>query len=299
MVSPRLAHGPSTRRLGLLCAALTSVSLFGCAHAFQPGGRLVPAPAGALAAAPLSRERIAVLAGSAVAKGIFIVDEASGVVLGSFGVTREATGVTAATPNGPLLLSIGANNGGSRSGAVEVWGLGGVKRRVVPLPTEGIGITAVSHNTAYVLLGGGDARAAAPISISSLRVGKPVPLSAGATSLQLCPSIRGDFLLYSAAPQGLLILRSPRGDEARSRFAATGATCANGGSVAYAIAGGPLGRSVSTLSIPALQQLSSAPASNDAVALYETMQNHLLALNSTPAAATLEVFRDETVAIVP
>src|SRR5690349_19241258 len=55
----------------------------GCARPFRPGGTMIPAPANALAAAPLSGDRIAVLAGGDDSKGVFIVDARSGRVIHS------------------------------------------------------------------------------------------------------------------------------------------------------------------------------------------------------------------------
>ena len=98
-------------------AALVAASVSGCASAFRPSNRLVPGPSGAVGAAPLGQHRIAILSGSATAKGVFIVDLTNGEVQKSFGVTKESTGIAAETPEGPLLLTVGGLSPTERSNA--------------------------------------------------------------------------------------------------------------------------------------------------------------------------------------
>jgi hypothetical protein len=256
----------------------------------------VPGPAGAIAAAPLAAGRIAILAGTDDAKGLFVIDERSGAVLRSFGVTKEATGVTAESGDGPLLLSVGVERDGRFLGAVEQWTLDGVKRQIVPLPTEGLGITRVAGGVAYVLLGGSNAvRAALPISLPALRVGQAIPLDAGARALEQCGATGSRFLLYTEATHGWLTIRDVRsGGEARSTVAANGATCFADADRAYAIVGGDVSRSIAVMSVPALGEVSTLPASRDAIALYESDDHHLVALNSTQRVASIETFRDDS-----
>jgi hypothetical protein len=293
---------PGRRSTRFLSALLVPVVFAGCAHSFRPAGRAVPGPADAIAAAPLANGRIAVLAGTDEAKGLFIIDEQSGVVRRSFGVTKEATGVTAESADGPLLLSVGAERDGRFFGAVEEWTLAGVKRQIVPLPTEGLGITRVVGGVAYVLLGGSNAvRAAMPLTLlPALHVGQAIPLDAGASALEQCGTAGSRSLLYTEATHGWLTIRDIRtGGEARSTVAANGATCfADGdradGDRAYAIVGGDVGRSISVMSVPALGEVFTLPASRDAIALYESDDHHLVALNSTHRLASIETFRDDS-----
>ena len=283
VTSPGCPLPSSYRAFRSLLGLVVTLALAACAQSFRAPGRAVPGPAGAFAAAPLSGGRIAVLAGDARTKAIFIIDHRTGDVLGSFGVTKEATGIAAQTEEGPLLLSVGLERRGRLLGAVEQWSLQGIKERIVPLPTEALGITRVVRGVAYVLLAGeGEVRAAVPVDTPSLRVGEVVPLGAGASSLQHCWSDDGEYLLYTQGDEGWLTIRSIRSSgESRSRVTAAGETCSRDGAIAYAIAGNVLSRSVLVMSIPQLGALSSIPASRDAIALYETDDHHLVALNST------------------
>ena len=296
---PGLSFPPRFLALRALIGAVLTLALAACAQSFKAPGKTVPGPAGALAAATLSGGRSAILAGDDRTKAIFIIDHRNGTVLGSFGVTKEATGIAAQTEEGPLLLSIGAERNGKLMGAIEQWSLQGVKERIVPLPTKALGITSVVRGIAYILLAGnGVVRAAAPIDMPSLRVGAVVPLGANAASLQHCWSDDGDYLLYTQGDRGWLTIRnmSSRG-EARSPVTAGGETCSRDGSVAYAIAASALGRSVLVMRFPGLGPVSSIPASRDAIALYETDDHHLVALNSTRRVATIETFRNEMLEI--
>ena len=289
---PRFASFPVLR---FLLGLLVAVALGGCAQSFRPPGRAVPGPAGAFAAAPLSGGRIAVLAGDDRTKAVFIIDQRTGVVLGSYGVTKEATGIAAQSDDGPLLLSVGAKRDGKVVGAVEQWSLDGIKERIVPMPTEALGITPVERGVAYVLLAAdGGVRAAVPIDAPSLRVGSAIPLGADASSLQHCWSDDGDYLLYSEGDRQRLTIRHIGSNgEAQSEVVADGEACSRDGSYAYAIAGDALGRNVLVMSLPQLGALRSIPASRDAIALYETDDHHLVALNSTRRVATIETFRGD------
>ncbi len=123
------------------CGALLLL-VTACAQTFQPSGREVPGPAGSIAAAPLERAQIAVLAGTERTKAVYIIDGVSGFVVRTFGVTKEATGIAAARPDGPLLLTVGNQSDGRNVGALERWSLDGEKQAVIPLPGAGLGITA-------------------------------------------------------------------------------------------------------------------------------------------------------------
>jgi hypothetical protein len=250
----------------------------------------VPVPAGAVAAALLSHQRVAVLAGNDASKGVFIIDLASGTIKKSFGVTREATGIDAVTDNGPLLVSIGENIGDRSFGAVEQWTLEGIKKRVIPLPSEGLGITRAVNGTVYVLLAStGDARAALPIDITVMRVGSAVPLEARARTLQQCQVGSSTYLAYTDGPSGTVTVRDLRtGNAVHSSVVADGPECGSDGRV-YAIAKGLTSRTIVVLSAPQLDEIGTIPVANDAAALYMTSDHRLLELDANPQVASIEV----------
>ena len=260
----------------------------GCSMARQQ--HVVPVPAGALAAALLSHERVAVLAGNDASKGVFIVDLASGTIKKSFGVTREATGLDAVTDNGPLLVSIGENVGDRSFGAIEQWTLEGFKQRVIPLPSEGLGITRAVNGTVYVLLAStGEARAALPIDISGLRVGSAIPLEARARTLQQCQVGSFTYLAYTDGPSGSVTIRDLKnGTVIHSSVVADSPECGADGRV-YAIAKGLTARSVVVLAAPQLDEVGTIPVANDATALYLTGDHRLLELDANPQVASIEV----------
>ena len=247
-------------------------------------------PAGAVAAALLSHQRVAVLAGNDASKGVFIIDLASGTIKKSFGVTREATGIDAITDNGPLLVSVGENIGDRSFGAVEQWTLEGIKQRVIPLPSEALGITRAVNGTVYVLLAStGDARAALPIDITALRVGGPIPLEARARTLQQCQVGSSTYLAYTDGPSGSVTIRDLRtGNVMRSNVVADSPECGSDGRV-YAIAKGLTARSVVILSAPQLDEVGTIPVANDAAALYMTSDRKLLELDANPQVASIGV----------
>jgi hypothetical protein len=274
-------------------AALT-IAVSGCASAFRPEHHFVPGPAGALAAAPLSGNRVAILAGSDDAKGVYVLSLDSGSVVGSFGVTKEATGLAAEGADGPLLVSVGAVSPDGRPvGALERWTLTGSKQRVVPMPAEADGVTKVIDGVAYVLLRSGDARAALPIESPLLRVGKPIPLDAGARELEQCKLDASDYLVYTEG-DGLVAMREiDSGRTLHSAVVADDATCLTGKPRVYAIQKSFAARSIAVLEIPDLAKLGAVPASNDASELYETLDHHVLALNATSRLSNLETFGDQ------
>jgi hypothetical protein len=281
--------------MGMFCtaakvgSALTLAILTGCLGSFRGSGWTVPGPAGALAAAALGKGRLAVLAGGDHAKGLFVLDAQTGAVLRSFGVTKEATGISTASDNGPLLLSVGAARKGRMVGSIEEWSLDGIKQRIVPLPTRGLGITQVVRGIAYVLLGGaGLVRAAVPFDTASLKVGKAIPLEAGAQGLDQCPSDSATRLVFTGT-LGRLVLRDPSsGGEIHSVIDAQGAVCRPDGQVVYAVSGSALRRRIAVMSIPSLGEITSMAASTDALALFVTPERRLVALNATTRLSTLE-----------
>jgi hypothetical protein len=276
-------------------AALVAASVSGCASAFRPSNRLVPGPSGAVGAAPLGQHRIAILSGSATAKGVFIVDLTNGEVQKSFGVTKESTGIAAETPEGPLLLTVGGLSPTKHPfGAVERWTLAGEKTQVVPLPSAARGISSVAQGFAYLLIGNGSARAALPIAIPSLKRGKPIALDANARTLGQCIFGDSPYLVYSGGTQGTVVVREiESGIVVRSTVVADAPMCLAGKQQVFAISHAFAAASIVSLSLPTLLQLQLIPASNDAIALYESADHHLLALNATSRLSNVEVFPDD------
>lgn len=269
--------------------------LTGCASSFRPAHRLVPGPSGALAAAPLSRDRIAILAGNENSKGVFLLDLKTGEVLKSFGVTREGQGLTAESGEGPLLLAVGGiSPQGKAYGAVERWTLAGGKMQVVPLPAEGVGMTRIIDGTGFVMLQNGEARSAVSISVPALKIGKPIPLDAGAKSLEQCKIGSNDYLVYSGGTQGTIVVRElETGIVVRSTVVADNPTCLVGREDVFAIQKSFAARTITVLTLPGLLQAALVPASNDAAGLYESNDHHLLALNATSRLSNIETFPDD------
>src|SRR5262249_42571857 len=155
--------------------ALALAFATGCGSGFQPLQHIVPAPAGALAAAPLGSDLIAILAGDERTKAVSLVSLSSGALLRVFGVTKEASDLSAAGPCGPLLLSIsGSTEDGHPMGAVEIWSLEGVKQRVVPMPLRALNVTRSVAGTSYVLIASDNVRAAVPLNVLTMRTGKAI-----------------------------------------------------------------------------------------------------------------------------
>jgi hypothetical protein len=263
--------------------------------AFSPSHRLVPGPSGAIAAAPLARDRVAILAGNDDSKGIFLIDLHTGEVLKSFGVTREATGLAAEGGDGPLLVSVGGTSRNGRPvGAVERWTLAGTKVQVVPMPAPALWMTRAVDDAAYVMVGAGSDRSVLPIYLPSLRVGKAIPLDANAKHPELCKLGSNDYLVFSGGSQGTVVVREiETGIVVRSSVVADNPTCVAGQQEVFAISKSFAARTITVLTLPGLLQASLIPASNDASALYETADHHLLALNATSRSSNVEVFPDD------
>ena len=267
--------------------------------AFKPAHRLVPGPSGAIAVASLSRERVAILAGDDESKGVFIIDLHNGEVLKSFGVTKEATGITAEGGDGPLLVSVGGQSRNGRSfGAVERWTLAGTKVQVVPMPAPALWLTRPVDDVAYVMVGDGQTRTALPLSLPSLHVGKPIALDAGAKHPDLCKLGSNDYLVFSGGTQGTIVVRElETGIVVRSNVVADNPTCLQGRNEVFAISKSFAARTIAVMTLPGLLQASLIPASNDAAALYESADHHLLALNATSRSSNVELFPDDLLEI--
>jgi hypothetical protein len=247
----------------------------------------VPLPAGTLAVAPLHGGRVAALAGDDTAKGIFIIEMANGAVAKSFGATKEATGIVA--DGGSLLLSVGRVAHGKAFGSIERWSLEGAKQRVVPLPSAALAITRELDGLRYVLLEGkGEARSAVPIHDATLRVGRPIPLDAGAQSLQLCAAGDATYLLYTDGDGEVTIRGLRDAPMVHSRVTADAPECASHGRV-YAISKSFTARVITVFGLPGLQQIGSIPVSNDAAALYSDSDHVIMALDTTSQSSGLEM----------
>jgi hypothetical protein len=281
--------------------ALVSMAVSGCASAFRPSHHLIPGPSGAIAAAPLSQHRIAILAGSPTSKGVFIVDLNNGEVQKSFGVTREATGISTESGDGPLLISVGGQGNHKRFfGAVERWTLSGTKTRVVPMPAMARGVTRVFEGVGYVLVGNGPARTAIPLQAPALTPGHPIALEANAKTLQQCLIGASPYLLYSGGNQGTIVVREIETTIiVRSSVVGEAPICLQNRQQVFAISHSFAAASIAMLSLPTLLQQGLIPASNDAVALYETEDHHLIALNGNSRLSNIEEFSDSVLTPKP
>lgn len=273
---------------------LVALSLSNCA-AFKPAHRLVPGPSGSIAAAPLSRGRVAVLAGDDQQKGVFLIDIPGGQVIKSFGVTREATGITAEGDEGPLLISIGGTGrNGKPFGAVERWTLAGTKVQVIPMPAPALWMTRTLDGVTYTMIGNGDDRSAVPIDVPSMRLHTPINLDAGAKHPELCRLGSSDYLVFSGGNQGTIVVREiETGIVVRSSVVADSPTCIDGHAAVFAISKSFAARTIAVLTLPGLLQASLIPASNDAAELYQSFDHHLFALDSTARSSNIEVFPDD------
>jgi hypothetical protein len=274
---------------------ILTIAISGCASSFRPAHRLVPGPSGAIAASPLFGDRIAVLAGDDRSKGVFIIDLRSGEVMKSFGVTREATGMVSEGGDGPLLITVGGYAANGKGfGAVERWTLAGSKSQVVPMPTAAMGITRVTDGIAYVMLANHESRSALSIAVPAMKIGKPIPLDAGAKSLEQCKIGSSDYLVYSGGTQGTIVVRElETGIVLRSSVVADNPTCLTGRDQVFAIEKSFAARTIAVLTLPGLLQATVVPASNDAAGLYESQDHHLIALNATSRLSNIETFPDD------
>jgi hypothetical protein len=250
---------------------------------------MTPGPGGAIAAAPLGAHRVAILAGTDAAKGVFVVDLDSARIVRSFGVTREAVAIGAAGPDGPVLLGIaGTTSDGHPAGSVEWWTLQGQKQQVVPMSARALAMTQVVGGQLFVLVGDDASRAAVPLTLGSMLVGRAIPLDATTDALALC-QMGADALLVSSGPGMVVSARSiDTGQIVRSSVVADAPTCISGQARIYAISKTFLSRSVVVFGLPDMIQVASIPVSNDARALYAADPRGLLALNATRQVSNIQ-----------
>jgi hypothetical protein len=287
-----------TRRIFVL--ALAASMLAGCAGAFRRTHAMTPAPGGALAAAPLDAHRVAILAGSDQAKGVFVVDLDSGRIVQSFGVTREAVAISAAGPEGPVLLGIAGNTSdGHPAGSVESWTLQGQKQQVVPMSARALALTQVAAGQLFVLVCDNTSRTAVPLTVGSMLVGRAIPLDAETDALALC-QIGADALLVSSGAGSVVSARSLVGGQiVRSSVVADAPTCIPGQARIYAISKTFMSRSVVVFGLPDMIQVGSIPVSNDARALYAADPRGLLALNATQQVSNIQYVAVDGIVAAP
>jgi len=281
------------RRAAGVVAMLAFIALLASCASFRPKGRIIAGPSGAIGAAALSNDRAAVLAGTATTRAVFIIDLKNGSTERSFGVTREASGMAAATDAGPLLIAIAATDRrGGAVGAIEQWSLDGRKLATLPAPGPVMAITQVVDGTAYILVrGNAKARAAVRLSVPAVRFRRTIPLEAGVEGLQQCKIGALNFLVYSLGSPGTIVLRErSSGVELRSDVAARNPTCFDGHPNVFAIQKASHVTRVVALSVPSMLQDSAIPANRDLVALYDTPDHAVLGLNVTAQTSTLELY---------
>lgn len=288
----------SLRAAATFLAFSAGAALFAGCDSFKPKHHIVPGPSGAIAAAPLSGGRAAVLAGTDTTRAVYIIDLETGQIDQSFGVTREATGISAATPSGPLFISIAVNGPRRRpAGAIERWGLQGRKTLTLPAAGPVAGITQVSNGLVYALITGAhDARSAVPLDVHTLRFDRPIPLDAAAESLQLCKLGALDFLAYTIGSPGPVILRDlASGAALRSQVTASNPNCLGARNEVFAVQKTLLATNLVVLNVPEMLQASTVPMSADLRSLYITPRNEVLALNGTRSESTLELLPSDSI----
>lgn len=281
----------SRYRVAVVATALVATS---CGPALHSSHRIVTVPANAFAAAPLGADRVAVLTESGGANKVFVVDLSSGDVLKSFGVTKDATGIAAQGPDGPLSISVGHVASGERGrGVVESWTLAGEKKQVVTLPSKPLALTQSIDGVEYVLLANGRTRIAMPIEAQGVRASKAIALEDAARSLQQCKIGDRYYLAYTSGSPGMVVMRDiESGAIVRSSVVADGPACIGARMRVYAVSRGFMGHQIQILQLPDLREVKGTPTS--AVALYESGDHHLVALNVTRGSSTIEAFSDDS-----
>jgi hypothetical protein len=284
-ITLRRRYGVAAVAIGLLAPS--------CGPVFHSSQRIVTVSADAFAAAPLGPDRVAVLTQSGGASKVFIVGLSAGNVVKSFSVTKDATGIVAQSPDGPLVISVGIDGTGERArGAIESWTLSGEKKQVVALPARPIALTQNIDGIEYVLLAKGHTRVAAPIEGKQIGASKTIPLEDDARSLQQCKIGDRYYLVYTSGTPGVVVMRDiESGATVRSSVVADTPACISSRMRIYAISRGFMGHVIKVLQMPDLRELKATPTS--AVAVYES-HDQLLALNVARGLSTVEVFSDNS-----
>ncbi|MEO6990832.1 MAG: hypothetical protein ABI202_04880 [Candidatus Baltobacteraceae bacterium] len=266
----------------------------GCGASSNRAPHLTPGPAGAFAATPMGNDRIVVLAGSAQSRTLYVLDLRSDLVVRSFGVTGDASDVTAIDADS-VLIGIGVNDRGRSVGALERWDLTGKRLQITPLPSAVVALTRAIDGVAYALVAHGTSRAAFPVTLSTLSLGTPLSLDSDVASLSQCKIGSRDYLLYTLGDPGVVVVRDVDSTMTATSVARVSKpTCVDGNPTIYGIARGFVSRSIVELRIPTLEQRAEIGASNDLSALYAAPDNHLVALNATTRLSSVEKFGDES-----
>ena len=246
----------------LACAASALVA---CGGRTAEGARTLPAPAYALDATADGPGRIAVLAGQPDAKGVFVLDDRTGAVLASFGVTAQADAISA-VGDGNVLLGIASDAGGRSVGAVEYWTADGKKTFVLPTAAAVGRLTSDVDGRVYALVGTRATRAADEIDVNRRRVVRTLPLGAAVDGLQQCVFDGRPYLLVASASAGTLAIRSPAGrDQLVLRTAPHDVACATGDRQLYGLSDAFASKSVAVMAWPSGLRVAEVPTSVNAL----------------------------------
>ena len=255
----------------------------------------------ALAMAPLGNDMIAILAGDDRTKAISLVSLSSGALLRTFGVTREATDLSTAGPNGPLLITIGGTTpDGHVMGAVETWSLDGVKQA-----RRADAIARRQHHACdrQPRLRAGRVRNRP--RCDSARYPKPDrtkgdPAGRGLARTRAVPD-RDDHVLGVQPDDDQRRYRDGRGARpAHGRHdaqhvVADDPTCIDGSPGIYAIEKSLVNDKIAILDVPGLQEQRNLSAEGDTAVLNESFDHRLLALDITGRVSTVEEYPPEQI----
>ena len=301
---------PTARRRMFISVVIAAAFLLAISIGFRSRAGLhrasetlevIPIPSSSFAAAALSGDLVAILAGDERAKGVYIVDVVHKTVVTSFGVPREATQIAAASDQGPLLLSVANNNQNALAGTIERWTIDGTKTGELPLPGQGLGITQPIDGIAYALVGRGTGRAAVPIKVWSLTLQAAVPLPQSVARLAQCRlSPLRPSLVYSTANRHIGMREIGARAQIESAAVAEDPVCVADRPAVFAItARAPNAASVAVLAMPALAQVTAIPVSNTAVSLFDAGDHRLGTVNSTNQVGTLALLPSSALNFTP
>jgi len=275
-------------RLAVLACVAASVAA--CGGRGGDAARTLPAPAYALDASADGPGRIAVLAGQPEAKGVFVIDDRSGAVLSSFGVTAQADAI-AADGEGNLLLGIASDSGGRSVGAVEYWSADGKKAYVLPTVAAVGRLTSDVDGHVYALVGTRAARAAEEIDVKRRRVVRTLPLAAAVDDLQQCAFDGRSYLLVASTSAGTLAIRTPGGrDQLVLHTAPHDVTCATGDRQLYGLADAFASKSLAVMAWPSGLRVAEVPTSVNALKPFVlTRSGDVAVLSTTGRVSAIDV----------
>jgi len=265
----------------MLCAILSAT---GCAGRSEHTVRTLPAPANATAFAVLDEARVAVLAGTAGARGVFIIDTRDGRVERSFGVGGHAETIASRAPNGPLLLGVADRDRGRNVGAVETWSLDGRQTRSAPTPGAVRALARAADGSTFVAFEG--RRGAIALSrydaAAGALVGRPVPLPADSRGLAVCRADDEPVAVTSAGPAHTLrLVRLRTGTVLRAVDVGEAPTCDARQAIAYALQHVGSEAQIGVFSLPRMSQSGLLPVSANPMALAVTRASLLVLARSS------------------